>query len=131
MLRFNLNTLTCRRAAFNIFNIINIYTLQATESEIWGKSVRNGLQKIARHFPSRTFRFCGSIKSYQPGCTATEMIPTIEMIPATEMTPNIPIRNRNDPLINFRNLGLNGLGTFLSILNCSFIHANTILNRGK
>ena len=47
---------------------------------------------------------------------------------ATEMTP---IRNRNDPVINFRNLGLNGLGTLLSILNSSFIHANTILNRGK
>ena len=61
-------------------------------------------------------------------CTATEMIPTIEMIPATEMIPN---HHRNDPVINFRNLGLNGLGTLLSILNSSFIHANTILNRGK
>ena len=64
-----------------------------------------------------------------PGvCTATEMIPTIEMIPATEMiltTEMIPIRNRNDPVINFRNLGLNGLGTLLSILNSSFVHANT------
>ena len=46
-------------------------------------------------------------------------------------TEMIPIRNRNDPVINFRNLGLNGLGTLLSILNSSFIHANTILNRGK
>ena len=67
-------------------------------------------------------------------CTATEMIPTIEMISATEMIPTtemIPIRNRNDPVINFRNFGLNGLGTLLSILNSSFIHANTILNRGK
>ena len=53
---------------------------------------------------------------------ATEMIPTTEMI---------PIRNRNDPAINFWNLGLNGLGTLLSILNSSFIHANRILNRGK
>ena len=48
------------------------------------------------------------------------------MIPTTEM---IPIRNRNDPVINFRNLGFNGLGTSLSILNSSFIHANTILNK--
>ena len=46
-------------------------------------------------------------------------------------TEMIPIRNRNDPVINFRNLGLNGLGTMLSILNSSFIHANTILKRGK
>ena len=28
------------------------------------------------------------------GCTATEVIPTIEMIPATEMIPN---HHRNDP----------------------------------
>ena len=28
------------------------------------------------------------------GCSATELIPTIEMIPATEMTPN---HHRNDP----------------------------------
>ena len=60
--------------------------------------------------------------AHMQGRTATEMIPTAKMI---------PIRNRTDAIINFRNLGLNGVGTLLSTLNSSFIHANTILNRGK
>ena len=79
------------------------------------------------------------VEAYLSDCTATKMIPIIEMIPATEMTPNHHRSdphyrndtNRTVPLINFRNPGSNGLGTLLSTLNSSFIHANTILNRGK
>ena len=49
----------------------------------------------------RVIQYQEFIVMYRSHCTATEMIPTIEMISATEMTPN---HHRNDP----RNIG-NGI----------------------